>query len=255
VQILYFELLNSALNPTIAGGFQSPWHNLVMLCNSVDPFMKIGTSRLETFSDGVMSIIITIMVLSLKLPDLKHDDTTWKMRHYLAEILPYFVAYAFSFMMIGIFWTHHHHMFHLLNRTDTGLIWQNLLFLFWMSLIPLATAMVGTNPRLPDSIAVYGFVMLMTTLSFAIMRHYTLKKGLVHKTDDQLMERKIYKISLKARTKSYIAATFYLVSVPLAYLNVYLAYVCFVVPAIMFLIPDEIDDEELAEKIIEQNKQ
>ena len=215
--------------------------------------MKIGTSRVETFSDGVISIIITIMVLSLKLPDFKHDDTTLRMRHYLEELLPYFGAYAFSFMMIGIFWTNHHHMFHLLGRINEVLIWQNLFFLFWMSLIPIATAMVGANPKLSESIAIYGFVMMMTTLAFTIMRIYTLRKGLVHKSDDEAMGKKIYTVSLKARTKSYIGTAAYLLSIPLAFISIYLAYVCFIVPAIIFFVPDGIDDEELAEKIIEKN--
>jgi len=215
--------------------------------------MKIGTSRVETFSDGVISIIITIMVLSLKLPDFKHDDTTLRMRHYLEELLPYFGAYAFSFMMIGIFWTNHHHMFHLLERINEVLIWQNLFFLFWMSLIPIATAMVGANPKLSESIAIYGFVMMMTTLAFTIMRIYTLRKGLVHKSDDEAMGKKIYTVSLKARTKSYIGTAAYLLSIPLAFISIYLAYVCFIVPAIIFFVPDGIDDEELAEKIIEKN--
>jgi len=215
--------------------------------------MKIGTSRIETFSDGVISIIITIMVLSLKLPDFKHDDTTLRMRHYLEELLPYFGAYAFSFMMIGIFWTNHHHMFHLLERINEVLIWQNLFFLFWMSLIPIATAMVGANPKLSESIAIYGFVMMMTTLAFTIMRIYTLRKGLVHKSDDEAMGKKIYTVSLKARTKSYIGTAAYLLSIPLAFISIYLAYVCFIVPAIIFFVPDGIDDEELAEKIIEKN--
>jgi len=217
--------------------------------------MKIGTSRVETFSDGVISIIITIMVLSLKLPDFKHDDTSLRMRHYLEELLPYFGAYAFSFMMIGIFWTNHHHMFHLLDRTNEILIWQNLFFLFWISLIPLVTAMVGANPKLSESIAVYGFVMLMTTLSFAFMRAYTLKKGLVHKAEDKAMQKKIYSVSLKARTKSYAGVIAYLLSIPMAYVNIYVAYLCFIIPAIIFFIPDGIDDEQLAEKIIEKNNQ
>jgi uncharacterized membrane protein len=215
--------------------------------------MKIGTSRVETFSDGVIAIIITIMVLSLKLPDLKHDDTPWRIRHYLTDLLPYFAAYAFSFMMIGVFWTNHHHMFHLLKRLNETLIWQNLLFLFWMSLIPLVTAIVGANPMLADSVAVYGIIMLLTTLSLALMRWYTLRKNLVHKVENKTLAKKIYSVSLKAKTKSYIGVAAYLVSIPLAYVSIYLAYLCFVIPAIIFFIPDGIDDEELAEKIIEKN--
>lgn len=92
--------------------------------------MKIGTSRVETFSDGVIAIILTIMVLALKMPDLGKDDTQGEVRNHMIKILPYFVTYAFSFMMVGIFWNNHHHMFHLLDKTDESLLWQNLFFFF-----------------------------------------------------------------------------------------------------------------------------
>jgi uncharacterized membrane protein len=216
--------------------------------------MKIATTRVETFSDGVIAIIITIMVLALKLPDFKHGDTVLGMRHYLVQILPYFFAYAFSFMMIGIFWTHHHHMFHLLKRTDEKLLWLNFIFLFWMSLIPITTAIVGANPRLSESLSVYGFVLLMTTVAFAFMRSYTITKELVHKSEDRVMNKKIKVVSLKAKTKSYIVAFVYLVSIPVAYISIYIGYACFIGAAIVFFIPDGIDDESLAEKIIEKNQ-
>src|SRR5689334_13229449 len=141
--------------------------------------MKIGTARVETFSDGVISIIITIMVLTIKIPDITKHSSAWMVRRELENILPYVITYAFSFMMIGIFWVNHHHMFHLLEKTDESLLVQNLFFLFWMSLIPLATAMVSANPTIPESAALYGCVMLLTTISFALMRVYTLKKNLV----------------------------------------------------------------------------
>src|SRR5690349_16537875 len=143
--------------------------------------MKIGTTRVETFSDGVIAIIITIMVLTIKIPDITKGASPWTFRMQLQHLLPYLIAYAFSFMMIGIFWVNHHHMFHLLEKTDEPLLIQNLLFLFWMSLIPLATAMVGANPKSSDSAALYGGVMLMTASSFSFMRSYSLRKNLVHK--------------------------------------------------------------------------
>ena len=215
--------------------------------------MKIGTTRVETFSDGVIAIIITIMVLELKLPDFDRDDTTTKIWDHLTHLGPYFAAYILSFTMIGIFWTNHHHMFHLLEKTDEGLLWQNLLLLFWISLIPFATAMIGANPLLPVSSAVYGFVMLMTTLMIAIMRSYTMRKGLVHHDENRDTDKKIDKASVKGRTKSFLGTAAYLVSIPLAYVNVYFAFICFAIPPIIFFIPTGIDDEKLANKIEEKN--
>jgi uncharacterized membrane protein len=215
--------------------------------------MKIGTARVETFSDGVISIIITIMVLSIKIPDVNHHSTPWVFRQHLKELLPYLLTYAFSFLMIGIFWINHHHMFHLLEKTDEALLSQNLLFLFWMSLIPVGTAMVSANPKVADSAALYGAIMLMTTVSFAFMRVYTLRKNLVHTDPDKEITRQIRWVSLKARTKTIAGAVAYLCAVLLAYINVYAAYLILLVPPLLFFIPDGIDDERLAQKIEEKN--
>ena len=216
--------------------------------------MKIGTSRVETFSDSVIAIIITIMVLTFKLPDFTKEGSHWSIRHHLYLMLPYIVTYSFSFMMIGVFWINHHHMYHLLEKTDEPLLVQNLIFLFCMSFIPLATAIAGANPLIAESVAFYGFVMFLTTLAFTIMRSYSIRKKLIHKDEDQSLTTKVHKVSLKARTKSYIGTMAYFVSVPLAFVNVYFAFVCFIIPPILFFIPDGIDDEKLAEKISERNK-
>lgn len=215
--------------------------------------MKIGTTRLETFSDGVIAIIITIMVLELKLPDLTKDNTTVQTISHLRHLLPYFITYAFSFMMIGIFWTNHHHMFHLLEHTDVQLVWQNFVFLFLLSLIPFATAIVGANPFSTISPVIYGMVMLFTNLSFLLMRHYSMRKRLVHKDSDRTLTEKIFEVSLKARYKAIVGTTVYLISIPLAYANVYFSYVCFIIPPIIFFIPEGIDNEKLAEKVAEKN--
>ncbi|HWI92252.1 MAG TPA: TMEM175 family protein [Flavisolibacter sp.] len=215
--------------------------------------MKIGTSRVETFSDSVISIIITIMVLTIKIPDVTRHGSAWTIRHNMQNLLPYVITYAFSFMMIGVFWINHHHMFHLLEKTDEPLLIQNLFFLFWMSLIPLGTAMVSANPQIPESAAVYGSVLLLTTITFAIMRVYTLRKNLVHRDKDKDVTDTIRWVSLKAKTKSLIGSLAYLCAIPLAFVNVYLAYIVFLIPPIIFFIPDGIDDESLAQKIEDKN--
>src|SRR5215217_5216488 len=110
--------------------------------------MKIGTTRVETFSDGVIAIVITIMVLSVKFPQIVDHPTRRMLIHQLERVLPALVPYAFSFLMIGIFWINHHHMFHLLEHTDESLLRLNLFFLFWTSLIPMATAFISADPSL-----------------------------------------------------------------------------------------------------------
>ena len=211
--------------------------------------MKISTARLETFSDCVIAIIITIMILELKLPDLDQHSSTSHMMQYLHDLIPYFLTYAFSYMMIGIFWTNHHHMFHLLETTDETLLWQNFLFLFVLSLIPFATAIVGASPFLPISPAIYGLVMLLTSASFVLMRNYSMRHKLIHIDEDREIRRKIYKVSIRARTKGIIGASVYLAAIPLAYVNVYIAYFLFAIPAVIFFIPEGIDSEKLAAKV------
>ena len=147
--------------------------------------MKIKTTRLEIFSDGVIAIMITIMVLELKLPGISPSSTTADIIAQLKHLMPHLLTYAFSFMMIGIFWTNHHHMFHMMEKTDEQLLWMNFAFLFFLSLIPFATNLVGANPLHAISAAVYGIVMLMTSLSFLIMRVYTFRKKLLRRRESQ----------------------------------------------------------------------
>ena len=215
--------------------------------------MKVGTTRLETFSDAVIAIAITIMVLELRIPDLEKGVVVDNMSEKLFHLIPYFITYTFSFMMVGIFWSNHHSMFHLLEKTDDHLIWMNFIFLFMLSLIPFATSILGANPFKPISAAIYGFVMFITTTSFFIMRHYSIKKKLIHTDENRYLRLKIFYISVRARTKTISGSVFYLISIPLAFVSVYLAYCCFIIPAIIFFIPLGIDNEELAEIISQKN--
>ena len=214
--------------------------------------MHTSTSRVEIFSDGVMAIIITIMVLELQLPELHKTMNINDLMHHITELLPHVAAYIFSFIMIGILWTNHHNLFHLLQQTDNFLLGQNLFLLFWMSLIPFITMLIGANPFLPASVALYGFIMLMISLTLTFMRAYTIKEGLVHTADEREGDKKIEKVIVKSKTHSYIGTLAYLLSVPLAFVSVYLAYTCFIIPIILFLWPARIE-KRLEEKIIEKN--
>lgn len=214
--------------------------------------MHTSTSRVEIFSDGVMAIIITIMVLELQLPELHKTMNINDLMHHITELLPHVAAYIFSFIMIGILWTNHHNLFHLLQQTDNFLLGQNLFLLFWMSLIPFITMLIGANPFLPASVALYGFIMLMISLTLTFMRAYTIKEGLVHTADEREGDKKIEKVIVKSKTHSYIGTLAYLLSVPLAFVSIYLAYTCFIIPIILFLWPARIE-KRLEEKIIEKN--
>jgi uncharacterized membrane protein len=215
--------------------------------------MQTSTTRVETFSDGVIAIVITIMILELKIPDFKSAQSEYNISHHLLNVFPHFAAYVFSFVMVGILWVHHHHLFHLLEKTNNFLLGQNLFFLFWISLIPFITGNMGANPVLPVSTALYGFVMLMTSISLAWMRSYTIKKNLVHTDEERIVNKKLFNISVKGKRRSIISSAVYLISIPIAYVSVYLAYLCFLVPVILFLTPSGIDEESIANKVIEKN--
>jgi uncharacterized membrane protein len=123
----------------------------------------IGTNRLEAFSDGVIAVIITIMVLELKVP----RDTTLVSLH---GVLPQFLSYLLSFLVVAIMWVNHHHMLHSARRADARLLWSNNILLFWMSLVPFVTAFMGNHPRDPLAVALYGVVLTLCSLSFALLR-------------------------------------------------------------------------------------
>ena len=214
--------------------------------------MQASTKRVETFSDGVIAIIITIMVLELKLPPLKYHGDRDILAH-IIKILPHLGAYVFSFIMIGIIWMNHHHFFHLLERTDNVLLKLNLALLFWMSLIPFVTGIIGANPLLPLSTALYGAVLLMTTLTFSYMRYHTLKNKLVHTDVERQINLEIKKVSRSSTRKNFFATGAYLLSIPLAFVSVYFSFICFIIPVIIYLLPEGIEEEKLADKVIEKN--
>lgn len=215
--------------------------------------MQTATTRAETFSDGVMAIMITIMILELKLPDFKKSQEVDDIRNHLKELIPHFVAYVFSFVMIGIFWMSHHHLFHLLKKADNLLTRVNLFFLFWITIIPVVTGILGANPFLPISTALYGSVMLFATATLAYMRGYTLSKDLIHTDTQSEINNKIVRVSILGKRYSYASSLAYLVSIPLSFLNVYFAYVCFIIPIILSFLPASIDEEKLENNIIEKN--
>jgi uncharacterized membrane protein len=213
--------------------------------------MQTSTTRAETFSDGVMAIMITIMILELKLPDFDANQEVKDIRNHLKELIPHFVAYMFSFAMIGILWTSHHHLFHLLEKTDNFLIRLNLFFLFWITLIPVVTGILGANPFLPISTALYGSVMLLATASLAYMRGYTLKMDLIHSDKTADVNKKILKVSVLGKRHSYVSSLAYLLSIPLSFISIYISYICFAIPFILFFLPASIDEEKLENNINE----
>jgi uncharacterized membrane protein len=181
-------------------------------------------ARLEAFSDGVIAIIITIMVLELKIP---HGSTVIELYH----LLPVFLSYILSFVFVGIYWGNHHHLLHTVHSVNSKIIWANMHLLFWLSLIPFATGWMGENHFDELPVAVYGVLLLLCGFAFyilqkTIMAHYT------HTTD-------LIEALKKQEKKTWISVALYLCSVPLAFFNPAAAAVLFVIVAVMWVIPDK----------------
>jgi uncharacterized membrane protein len=215
--------------------------------------MNITTNRVEAFSDGVIAIVITIMVFDIKISDNIRLSNKRELKE-LIGLIPQLIAYLSSFIVLGIMWLNHHHLFHLIRKVDERFMWLNLHLLFWLSLIPFPTDMLGRDPFLSYSAAIYGVIMFMSLLAFTMLRGYAIRKNLMYGEEDRLLNTTIKRVNKRARIKNYLGLLAYIVSIPAAFWSLYAAYACFAVPPILFFIPDGIDNEKLADIIIDNNE-
>jgi uncharacterized membrane protein len=179
--------------------------------------------RLEAFSDGVLAIVITIMVLELDVP---HGDATPEA---LAPIVPVFISYALSFVFIGIYWNNHHHMLHAAPRVDGRVLWANLHLLFWLSLIPFVTGWMGENHFAAWPSALYGVVLSLAGIAYFILARVLIA---VNGRDSALAK------AVGKDVKGRVSIVLYLAAIPLALLAGWLALAIYVIVAIMWLVPD-----------------
>jgi uncharacterized membrane protein len=183
----------------------------------------MNKTRLEAFSDGVIAIIITIMVLELKVP----HGVEWAD---LAHLAPVFLSYVLSFVYVGIYWNNHHHMLHAVKRVNGGLLWANLHLLFWLSLIPFATAWMGENHFAALPVAVYSFDLLMCAAAYTLLQLRIIRSH----SDDALLARAVGR-----DVKGKLSLAGYIVAIPVALLGYpWPAGVVLVAVALMWLIPD-----------------
>jgi uncharacterized membrane protein len=188
-------------------------------------------SRMEAFSDGVIAIIITIMVLELRVP---HDPSPSA----LTPLIPVLLSYLLSFVFLGIYWSNHHHLLHAVQHVDGRVLWANLHLLFWLSLVPFVTAWMGENQFARWPVALYGVVLL-----FASIAYFVLARSLItlHGKASVLAN------ALGRDFKGRISTLIYLVAIPLALLKWWLACILYVLVAIMWLVPDPRIERSLAE--------
>ena len=179
-------------------------------------------TRLEAFSDGVLAIIITIMVLEIKVP---HGTTFETLR----PLLPVFFSYVLSFVYVGIYWNNHHHMLHAARKVSGGVLWANLHLLFWLSLLPFASGWMGENHFAPLPVALYGFVLLMAGFAYWLLARAIIKAD----GPESVLAKAIGK-----DWKGRASVLLYLVAIPLTFFNEWLAQAIYVGVALMWLVPD-----------------
>lgn len=179
-------------------------------------------SRLEAFSDGVIAILITIMVLELHAP----HGTDWQA---FLPFLPPFLTYILSFVFLGIYWTNHHHMFHAVDRVTGGVLWANLHLLFWLSLVPFVTGWMGENHWAALPTALYGCVLLMCAISYTILQNVIIRAEGTHSK---------LRAAVGSDLKGKISMLLYVASIPLAFVNQLISDAIFVTVALIWLVPD-----------------
>jgi uncharacterized membrane protein len=185
---------------------------------------QMTTSRLEAFSDGVIAIIVTIMVLELRAP----AQPTWPA---LLKVAPVFLSYGLSFMVVAIMWVNHHHLIHAVREVTARLLWSNLNLLFWMSLVPFVTDFLGKNYRASMAVALYGMDLVMCSMAFYLLRIELMGQDRNNPTMNE------YHATIQR--KNAFSAALYLASVPLAYVSVYASFFIFALIPAMYFLPEK----------------
>src|SRR5581483_6144274 len=182
----------------------------------------MSKTRLEAFSDGVIAIIITIMVLELKVPE--GDDLAA-----LGHVLPVFLTYVLSFVLVGIYWTNHHHLLHATDEISGGVLWANLHLLFWLSLVPFVTGWLGENQSASVPTAIYGAVLLMADVAYTMLQSVIVS---YHDRNPRL------RAAIGHDRKGKLSLAMYAAAIPLAFVNQWISDALFVSVALIWLIPD-----------------
>ncbi|HEY8165618.1 MAG TPA: TMEM175 family protein [Gemmatimonadaceae bacterium] len=182
----------------------------------------MSKGRLEAFSDGVIAILITIMVLELKVP---HGADLEALR----PLLPIFLTYILSFIFLGIYWNNHHHLLQATNRITGGVLWANLHLLFWLSLVPFVTGWMGENHFTAVPTAIYGAVLLGAAIAFTIL----VRTILAHESPDSRLAEAVGK-----DRKGNVSLLLYCIAIPMAFVNEWISDAIYILVALIWLVPD-----------------
>jgi uncharacterized membrane protein len=182
----------------------------------------LGKNRLEGFSDGVVAIVVTIMVLELKVP---HDPSPQA----LLQLAPVFASYAMSFLVVAILWVNHHHLLHTLAHPIGRILWLNNHLLFWLSLVPFTTAYIGENHLAALPVALYGFVLFCSGVAFDLLRRAI--------AAEQAGEPLLAEVHRRSNRRNALTASLYLAAVPLAWWSVWLSLFIYVLVPVVYFMP------------------
>jgi len=199
----------------------------------------MGKNRLEAFSDGVIAIVITIMVLELKVP----HGADFKV---LLPLWPVFMSHVLSYIYVGIYWNNHHHMLHAVKEVGGGVLWANLHLLFWLSLIPFVTGWMGENHFETGPTAAYGFVLLMCAIAYMLLARCLTGH---HEKNATLAK------ALGNDSKGKISIVLYLAGVALSWFAAWMGFVAYVVAAMLWLIPDRRIEHEVVQEAEQEDEQ
>jgi uncharacterized membrane protein len=183
----------------------------------------MNKNRLEAFSDGVLAIIITIMVLEIKVP---HGDDFAALK----PLFPVFISYVLSFIYLGIYWNNHHHLLHSITKISGGIMWANLHLLFWLSLIPFVTGWMGENHFAPTTLMLYGIILLMNAIAYYILQRVIISKN---------GKNSALAIALGKDWKGKLSPVFYIIGIVTAHINEWLSGGLYICVALIWLIPDK----------------
>ena len=191
----------------------------------------MNKNRLEAFSDGVLAIIITIMVLEIKVP----HSAGW---NDLQDLLPVLLSYFLSFLFLGIYWGNHHHLLHTVKRVSSGIIWSNMNLLFWLSLVPFATGWMGENHFAKNTVIAYSILLMLCGIAYTILQRAIES---CHKIDPLMA--KVYRGQAR---KGYMSLFMYMMAIIAAFFDTLISGLFFFVVSVMWIIPDKNIERVLA---------
>lgn len=191
----------------------------------------ISTTRLENFSDGVFAIVLTLLAFQFKVPKFSSDQDMVHNFNELLRILPYLLGFIFSFFFIAVFWVNHHHLYHAVKESNSALLWYNIYFLFWITMLPFAIAMVGDHPNVPLAAISLGFVLFMASIAAYLLLRYSYVKS---KLVDETLSNDSIKSGL---TKNLFAIIITFIGILLAFKWVYISYLVYFAVLVIYVNP------------------